>query len=250
MEHRRALNSSGLGAAVMAACNPRMVWQPIVDLATGAVIGHEALARFEAASPAVVFADAAERGLSGDLDALCIAQALRRPPRSGLIFVNVTAATVRSGHFPAIPTALASRVVWELPETGGWDPAMIPPGYTVALDDVGTGFAELGRVTQVPWRFLKLDASLVTGVGTHSTHRALIRALVVRARDCHGAVIAEGIETARDAAVLQDLGVTYGQGFLWGHPQREPSSLLPDWGPGYNVGKTTANVGNTTAKGR
>ena len=234
MEYRGALDVSELGPDGMTGRNPIMVWQPVVDLRTGAVIGHEALARFEAASPAVVFDYAAERGLSEDLDALCIAQALRRPPRSGLIFVNVTAATVRSGHFPAIPPAVASRVVWELPETGGWDPAMIPQGYAVALDDVGTGFAELVRVTQVPWRFLKLDASLVAGVGTHSTHRALIRELVVRARNRHGAVIAEGVELAHDAAALADLGVSYGQGYLWSYPQRAPSSLLPAWGPGYN----------------
>lgn len=200
-----------------------MVWQPILNLRTLQVLGHEALARFADQTPREAFTSAHDPQDQIALDHRCIAEALAQPPEQGLLFLNITPATVRANQWPTVPPGLTQRVVWELPEAGGWQPTMIPDGYTVALDDVGTGFAELVRVTQVSWRFLKLDASLVAGVGTHIMHRPLIRELVTRAQGRHGAVIAEGIETARDAAALIHLGVTYGQGFLWGHPQREPS---------------------------
>lgn len=228
MEHRGALDLDGVGPDVIAD-HPfiHMVWQPIVHLMTDVVMGHETLARFDGACPDVVFDDAAERGLSERLDAFCVAQAVRQVPRDGLIFINVTAATIRSGHFPTIPPALASRIVWELPETGGWDPTMIPAGGSLALDDVGAGYSELVRVSHVSWRFLKLDRSIVTDVGLQMRYRRFIRDMVARAADRGGFVIAEGIERVADAQVLRELGVTYGQGYLWGDPQREPFSLRP-----------------------
>ena len=200
-----------------------MLWQPILNLRSLQVLGHEALARFTDRTPLEAFTTSNPADAQMALDRQCIAAALAQPPDHGLIFLNVTPATVRAGHWPPLSDTLQERVVWELPEAGGWQPTMIPPGYTVALDDVGMGFSELVRVTQVPWRFLKLDVSLVAGVGTQTTHRALIRDLVLRAQERRGAVIAEGVEAARDAAVLIELGVTYGQGFLWGYPQRDPS---------------------------
>lgn len=199
-----------------------MLWQPIVHLTTSQVLGYEALARFADRTPAEAFAPTGDPEALMDLDHRCIQLALAQPPAHGLIFLNVTPATVQASQWPTVPDNLMDRVVWELPEAGGWQPAMIPNGRTVALDDVGTGFAELVRVTQVSWRFLKIDASLVAGIGSRGTHRSLIRDLVTRARERQGAVIAEGVETANDAAALTTLGVTYGQGYLWGHPQREP----------------------------
>lgn len=200
-----------------------MLWQPIRNLRSRQLLGHEALARFTDRSPLEVFTASDHPDAQRALDQQCIAAALSQPPDHGLIFLNVTPATVRAGHWPPLSDTLKERVVWELPEAGGWQPTMIPPGYAVALDDVGIGFSELVRVTQVRWRFLKLDVSLVAGIGTQPTYRALIRDLVLRAQERHGAVIAEGIEAARDAATLIELGVTYGQGFLWGYPQRDPS---------------------------
>lgn len=220
-----------------------IVWQPIVNLKTSQILGYEALARFSDRSPLEAFASAGDPKAQIALDHRCTREALTRPPDAGLIFLNVTPATVQAGQWPCLPDRLRHRVVWELPEAGGWQPAMIPGDYTVALDDVGSGFAELVRVAQVPWRFLKIDASLVADVGTYETHRALIRDLVARARERQGAVIAEGIEATQDAAALAGLGVTYGQGYLWGYPQRDPSSLLPRAAPGYNEA-------NMIAKGR
>lgn len=198
-----------------------MAWQPIVHLQSWHILGHEALARFtEGRSPLAVFegADAHTQVL---LDQQCVGRAVEEPPEYGLIFLNLTPATLRARHWPTIPDRLHHRVIWELPEAGGWQPDMIPEGMRVALDDIGTGYAELVRMSQVPWAFLKLDTSLVAGVAEDAGRQALIRELVLRAQARQGAIIAEGVESAHDAAVLRDLGVSYGQGYLWGHPQRE-----------------------------
>ena len=195
-----------------------IVWQPIVDLASGVVLGHEALARFGSAPPLVVFDAAAERGLSELLDAQCIAIALQNPPRTGLLFLNVTAATVRTGHFPRISPHLARRVVWELPETPGWSPRDLPGAMVVALDDVGAGHAELVRLSTIAWRYVKADRVLVDQVAHHPGKQAVMRHLLELARRRGGFVIAEGVESPDDAAWLKDAGVPYGQGFLWGSP--------------------------------
>lgn len=204
-----------------------MVWQPIVDLTTETILGYEALARFDVVSPLVAFSQLHDPAAVIALDRHCIALALAHPPPDGLLFLNVTAATVQSGHWPTIPHDLRDRVVWELPEAAGWEPAMIPDGLTLALDDVGTGFAELVRLAQVPWHYLKVDRSLIAGIARHAGQALLVRDLVARARDRGGFVIAEGLEQAADAGRLNALGVSYGQGFLWGPPRKMASSLLP-----------------------
>lgn len=228
MEYRGIIDRGGVVAGLpVPFTDPAMVWQPIVALTTGKILGYEALARFTAAAPPVVFDSAREQGLSEVLDAHCIAAAIRRTPRSGLIFFNVTAATVRSGVFPSIPATLKDRVVWELPETPGWYPRDLPPNMVLALDDVGAGHAELVRLSTIPWRYVKVDRALVDGVASRPNKQVIIHELLERARQQGGFVIAEGVEREEDAAWLARTGVTYGQGFLWGHPQALDQGVVP-----------------------
>ncbi len=195
-----------------------IAWQPIIELASNRIIGHEGLARFRhGLSPLDAFRSAGDNALL--LDYLCLAEAFRRPPSRGWIFVNVTPAFVQTGAWLLPHYRLRSRVVWELPETPGWHPTHIPNWAIVALDDVGIGHAELIRVTQVPWRFLKVDQSLVQGIAHQPPLQQMVRELVHIAAHRRGVIIAEGIEQSADRQCLQDLGVTYGQGFLLGRPQ-------------------------------
>lgn len=198
-----------------------IVWQPIIRLADQAVVGHEALARFHGLSPGDAFAWAVQQGPEAvwALDARCVTAALAQAPATGWLFVNLHALTVQRQRWPTVPAAVASRIVWELPETPGWTPAMIPPTWAVALDDVGVGHAELVRVHQVPWHFLKLDRALVAQSVHETALRTMVQALVALAAPPRRYVIAEGIETAAEAEAMRTLGVTYGQGFYWGRPQ-------------------------------
>lgn len=204
-----------------------IVWQPIIALNTGHLLGHEALARFVGLSPLVAFAQQPDNAAVMALDHRCIHHAFALPPSEGLLFVNVTAATVHAGQWPGVPPALQARVVWELPEVGGWDPSMIPPGMPVALDDIGVGFAELIRVAQVPWRYLKVDQSVVTGIAQDRSRQGIVHTLVAQADGLHRSIIAEGVEDPADARCLAALGVHYGQGFLWGKPRKIFPSLRP-----------------------
>lgn len=206
-----------------------ILWQPIVALATGEVLGHEALARFADATPDAAFRTAALLEQSVALDRQCVALALADPPPEGLLFLNVTAATVRTGRFPPVPRALRPRVVWELPEAAGWEAGALPrlpTGTRCALDDLGAGEAELGRVSQVPWQYLKVDRRLIAGCDTRPSAQAVLHGLVVIAQDAGGGVIAEGVETAAEAACLQRLGVPYGQGYFWGRPAPRPAAAV------------------------
>ena len=205
---------------------PTIVWHPIVALNTAAIIGHEALARFPRGNPEQVFAEAAKHGshVVRALDAQCRQIALEQCPERGWVFVNVHPASIRAESWPTIDNpAVASRVIWELPEAAGWGPHQVPPDQQVALDDVGSGYGELLRLARIPWRYLKLDKSLVSQVPQDLVVRALVHDLVHMAADRGGAVIGEGVEQQREADALAALGVTYGQGFLWG-----PPALLSD----------------------
>lgn len=205
----------------MTITDPTIVWHSIVALDTGTVIGHEALSRFSNGRPDQMFASASQRGPSvvRALDTRCRQAALKQCPGNGWVFINVHPASIQAESWPTIEDPeLASRVIWELPEASGWGPHQVPPDQQVALDDVGTGYGELLRLARIPWRYLKLDRSLVSQVPHDLVVRALIHDLVRMAQDRGGSVIGEGVETVREAEALAGLGVAYGQGFLWGRP--------------------------------
>ncbi|WP_020375076.1 EAL domain-containing protein [Sulfobacillus thermosulfidooxidans] len=195
-----------------------MAWQPIVHFASQQIWGYEALARFTDVTPTQAFAQCAGEDAVRRLDAQCWQQALHHPPDQGWLFLNVTAATIRAAQWAPVPGSLQERVIWELPETAGWDPGMIPQGLPVALDDVGSGYGDLWRLQGVRWRAIKIDRGIIAQMETRAAAQYLVRALVRVAQRRGGVLIAEGVETAATARRLQQLGVAYGQGYLWGMP--------------------------------
>jgi EAL domain-containing protein (putative c-di-GMP-specific phosphodiesterase class I) len=88
----------------------------------------------------------------------------------------------------------------------------------LSLDDFGQGYSSLARLRDLPFDFLKIDRSFVMGCAADPLKRDLCRAIVNMARGFGCKVVAEGIETAADLQVLQDLGCEYGQGYLLGRP--------------------------------
>lgn len=204
---------------------PQMVWQPIVRLHDQALLGYEALARFEGSSPTEVFqALAADETAQAALDAACLHAALRDPPAQGQLFLNVTPATIRRQGWPAMPQELQARVVIELPEADGWNPEQLPKRGQWALDDMGAGVHELTRLFMVPWTYLKLDRSLITQAANPAIG-TLIQALRRQAHQRQGSLIAEGIETAEQLALARALDIPYGQGYFLGRPAPRPVAL-------------------------
>ncbi|MGY1770044.1 sensor domain-containing phosphodiesterase [Blastococcus sp. SYSU D00813] len=217
---------------VVAGGGPTVVLQPIVDLTTGARVGAEALSRFPAdwaRAPDVVFAEAHSVGRGHELEMLALRGAAAHLDRiGGYVAMNVSPATLLTRPFADLLATLPlDRVLLELSEH---DPvedydalttALLPfraAGLRLAVDDVGAGFSSLRHIVVTSPDVLKLDRSIVAGVGEDPVLRTLVGSLVTFGHGCGATVVAEGVETADDAATLLSLGVDLGQGWFFGRP--------------------------------
>jgi PAS domain S-box-containing protein len=213
---------------------PTMVFQPIIELATGKPVGAEALARFPAQpnrTPEEWFADAADVGLGVELELAAIRAAVAQLdalPAGTYLSLNAGPDTVVSPQLhQLLRSAPASRLVVELTEhiavadyaalTEALD-ALRCRGVRLAVDDAGSGFSSLQHILNLKPDIIKLDRALVEAIDTDPARRALAGALLTFANEIGAQVIAEGIENLREQTVLRRLGVRYGQGFHLGRP--------------------------------
>ena len=91
-------------------------------------------------------------------------------------------------------------------------------GMRLAADDVGAGNAGLRLLTEVHFDIVKVDLSLVQGGILHDPSHAVLRALQELATQWEATIVAEGVETAEQLAVIRELGISAGQGYLLGRP--------------------------------
>jgi EAL domain-containing protein (putative c-di-GMP-specific phosphodiesterase class I) len=91
-------------------------------------------------------------------------------------------------------------------------------GLRLAIDDVGAGFSSLRHIVVTAPDVIKIDRSIVSGLDTDRVLSTLVGSLVDFARGLGAVVVAEGVETAAEAAVLRQLGVDLGQGWHFGRP--------------------------------
>ena len=217
-----------------------MVYQPIVDLHSGATVGVEALARFDCEPhrpPNEWFDEAASVGRGSDLELAAVRAALSqytRLPSGVFMSVNVSPATATAPELARLlRTVPGDRVILELTEhTHIADyHALLAAladlrrhGVRVAVDDVGAGYSSLRHVLRLQPDMLKLDIALTRGIHTDPARRALSTALVTFAREIDATLIAEGIETPEELATLRTLNIPWGQGY---HLAR-PRPVLPD----------------------
>lgn len=216
-----------------------VVFQPMVDLAAAAVIGLEALVRFDsrrARPPTGWFEQAASLGLLVELE-LAAARAalahLKELPGDAFLSVNLSPATATSDPFLGEITGLVGgRVVIEITEHARVEDYEVlsrslrrlrMEGVRLAIDDAGAGFASLQHIVRLSPDFIKLDITLTRGIDADPVRRALATALISFASEIGAALIAEGIETEAEFHTLRGLGVPYGQGFYFG----EPAPLAP-----------------------
>jgi EAL domain-containing protein (putative c-di-GMP-specific phosphodiesterase class I) len=223
-----------------AAGGPTVVLQPIVDLATGLRVGAEALSRFPrewGKAPDVVFEEAHSIGRGHEVELLALRGAAAHLDRvGGYVAMNVSPQTLLTPEFTALLGDLPlDRVLLELSEH---DPvedyaaltgALLPfrtAGLRLAIDDVGAGFSSLRHIVVTDPDVIKMDRSIVSGLDTDPVLARLVASLVTFGHGCGVKVVAEGIETASEAARLRDLGVDLGQGWFYGRPG-PPEDLAP-----------------------
>jgi EAL domain-containing protein (putative c-di-GMP-specific phosphodiesterase class I) len=217
---------------VMAGGGPVIALQPIVDLASGRPVGAEALSRFPTEwrlTPDVVFAEAHSIGLGHELELLALRRAADHlATTDGYVAMNVSPATLLTPGCAAVLHDLPlDRVLLELSEHDPVDDyaaltAALAPlrgaGLRLAIDDVGAGFSSLRHIVVTQPDVIKIDRSIVSGLDTDPVLSTLVGSLVDFARGLSARVVAEGVETAEEAAVLRRIGVDSGQGWHFGRP--------------------------------
>ena len=220
------------------------VFQPMVNMPDGKVQAYEALIRgpedSDLFTPAMLFGLAANADLVGELDRACCETVLTYAndlPEGTLLFANVLPTLINDQGFRDRMIAQVSsmarlgphRMVLEINEgvairsydvlSKGID-ELRAQGIRVAVDDLGSGYANLDHVLRLRPDFLKLDISMVRGVHLSSVKQALIASMVAVGKAVGATVIAEGIEEAEEREALIALGVGWGQGYLFARPQR------------------------------
>jgi diguanylate cyclase (GGDEF)-like protein len=223
-----------------------LVYQPIVDIASGALHGVEALIRWPrpdgSSVPPDVFIPIAEQSdLIVDIGRWVLGQALRDLASlqgSALqrlkVHVNMAASEFTSSALPGLLQAMSSQlavppsqVVLELTE----GMLMRQPeqvvrvmhqlreiGCEISLDDFGMGHSSLAMLKNLPISSLKIDRSFVRDLATGERDRAIAQTILALGRHLQLEVIAEGIETAAQLDVLHACGCGFGQGWLLGRP--------------------------------
>jgi len=219
-----------------------MAFQPIWSLAADRPIGFEALSRFApepVRSPDVWFAEADAAGLGNDLELAAIHRALNEShalPAHAYIALNASPATVAAGNLGDIlARARGRQIVLEITEHAhiedyaSFAEALAPlraQGVGLAIDDAGAGYSSLRHILQLTPDLIKLDRALVAGIGLDRSRRAMVAALLAFARETAADIVAEGVETASELAMLRSLGIDLVQGYHLGRPVSGAETFL------------------------
>jgi EAL domain-containing protein (putative c-di-GMP-specific phosphodiesterase class I) len=213
-----------------------MVYQPIVDIrawsaSTTTMVGYESLARFPHSTPPEWFNLAGSSGLGVDLEILALKAGIRGFSALGqgpFLALNLSNPTLLSPQLPAALDGIdAGRLVLELSETARIRSYEVTRraverlrerGIRLAVDDVGAGEIDMWHILRLDPEIIKLDRQLVADQENVRRNDALIRGITTMARDLGIMVIAEALETEAERQRLLELGVEFGQGYLFGKP--------------------------------
>lgn len=226
----------------------RTVFQPIISLMDGSILGHEALSRItcesEIKNTEMLFTIAEEYNRLWDLELLCRTTALeaaykfRIPLYSKKLFINVNPNIMNYENFKIGFTKsflmkyniIPQNVIFEITERNVIEDMDIfkttinhykEQDYQIAIDDAGAGNSGLNLISDVNPNYIKLDMNLIRDVDSDRVKFAIVKGMVEFSKVSNIFIIAEGIETYEELNTLVNLGVQYGQGYLIQKPNSE-----------------------------
>jgi EAL domain-containing protein (putative c-di-GMP-specific phosphodiesterase class I) len=219
---------------------PSLVFQPVVDLATGRLMGFEALLRWnrpdgEAVPPDVLIPWAEQHGHMNDLNAWVLseacAQAVRWPSDLQLA-VNCSVFQLQRGT-AALAAAAAleqsglnpDQLTVEITESSVADDAaaadlevMTRLGIQLTVDDVGADWSVLNNLRNCVVNTMKIDASLIRDIATGTKSRGTVETITKLCRSLGICTVAEAVETAEQVDILRQIGVEIAQGYFFSAP--------------------------------
>lgn len=223
----------------------KTVFQPIVSLRDGSVLGYEALSRGPEGTPLeypdALFGVAMDCGKLWDLEKLCRTRALENAFRCGgdiRLFLNVNPSVIHDDKFKNGFTRAylggyginPENIYFEITEKSAvTDLAAFRStiehykrqNYKIAIDDAGAGYSGLNMITDIHPHFIKLDMNLVRDIDKDAYRKALVKSLHEFCRLANISLIAEGVETEGELSSLIDIGVHYAQGYFIQRPQEQ-----------------------------
>ena len=241
-EYRLSVKSKEVLQEIILKEDVRTLFQPIVDLRSRRTVGFEGLTRgpqgTEYESPYMLFDIATESDLVFELDRLCRRHALTSASTLGKahkLFVNLLPTTIRDPEFQGermldflkANNLSPSRIVLEITERlaiENYDlfleamKTFTDLGFEVAIDDMGAGYSGLEKIVHLNPNYLKFDLMMVRDIDTSFVKREMLKAVHSLAENVGADVIAEGIERVEELETLIELGIRYGQGFLFARP--------------------------------
>ena len=243
--HERAEFTNDLRIAIKQS-QFRLVYQPVVDLASGEIEGVEALLRWSHpvlgdVSPARFIPVAEESGSIVEIGEWVLDAALAQLAAwtaDGLasltMAVNVSTrqldepgfcervlGRLRAHHIAPFRLTLElteSVLVTNLDQMSARLDELRAAGVRVAIDDFGTGYSSMSYLSRLPIDIVKIDQSFVQRLATSTTEAALVRSIIELASSLNLGIVAEGVEEHAQADVLRRLHCSTGQGYLWSRP--------------------------------
>lgn len=227
------------------------VFQPVVSLESGDIFGYEAFSRIEGKSDGdekpvtelFYLADKAEK--SWKLEKICrraIIRAARMTGLGGKLFININPDIILDEEFRGGFTMKLlekygvnpDSIVLEITEhCAEGNPRLLgevaahyrAQNFSIALDNVGSAYSGLERICTLNPDFIKIDMNIIRGIETDGIRQSMVRNLAKFCDESGTAIVAVGVETARELDTLLNLGVHLAQGFFLGRPQRVPGKV-------------------------
>lgn len=227
------------------------IFQPIIGMDNGEMLGYEGLIRGPSDSPlhspVKLFEAAARFGLTDEVESLSrltVVAAFAAKSLPGKLFMNTSPECLLKPH-PDERNTLAllqeiglspERIIIELTESSPiYDYRRLREaavyyqrqGFKIAIDDLGEGFSGLRLWSELRPDFVKIDQHFIQGINQDPIKLQFVKSIQQIAENSASQIIAEGIETRAEFAVVRDLGIAYGQGYFIARPASVPTRVLP-----------------------